>query len=388
MSGGPHHLRTQLSLSMILTAVTALAIFIIGMLAFYFYVEQTWMDALPEENKQTLIALLKGDEINPDALTTLVGVFSLTWADGYASKELGFLLLFVSLAVLCSIAIGIVVSKRISRPIEAVTDAALRVADGHMDFQVDSDPYASIEARNLLRTFNQMTQSLQQAEREMTDSAAAIAHELRTPLTVLRGRLQGLGDGAFQPTPEMLEALIGQVDTLARIVDDLGTLSRMTAGRDAPETQAVDLAKEARTVITSLAPDLEKDGIRIEYALEPAIAEADPARIRQALNALLQNAQRYAGSGKYVRVETCQEGKDACLRVIDHGPGIVEADRERIFDRWWRAESSRTRSEGGSGLGLAVVRAIARAHGGEAEVSSNATGPGAVFSLRLPASSQ
>jgi len=106
--------------------------------------------------------------------------------------------------------------------------------------------------------------------------------------------------------------------------------------------------------------------------------------LARTIDSHVSNARRYAGSGKYVRVETRREGEQAWLHVIDHGPGIEEADRDRIFDRWWRAETSRARAQGGSGLGLAIVRAIARAHGGEATAAANTKGAGVTFSIRLP----
>lgn len=386
-TGRPRRLRTQLSLSMTLTAVTALVIFISGMVVFYAYLQESWIDGLHEDNRRTLAALIENERIDPEALTTLVSAFSLSWSEGYATKEITMLILFVMIAVICSIIIGIFVARRISKPIETVTDAALKVAGGSLNFQVRHERGASIEAHDLLQTFNKMTRSLEQAERETAASAAAIAHELRTPLTILRGRLQGLSDGAFEPSQEMLGALIGQVDTLARIIDDLATLSRLTAGQYVPKTALTDLAEEVHTVLTGFAPDLEKEGFTLIQSLEPAITQADPARIRQALSALIENARRYAISGKYIRVETFLKNGHACLKVIDHGPGIAAEDHGRVFDRWWRAETSRTRAEGGSGLGLSVVKAIVLAHDGSVEVSDNVTGSGAVFLIELPVKS-
>lgn len=382
----PLRLRTQLSLAMILTAVTALFVFIGGMVLFYIYLQVSWIESLDEKNRHTVEALMKDEQIDQEALTTLVSNFSYSWNQSYAEIEFSFLILFTLIPIIFSIIIGISVSRRISRPIEAVTEAASRVSDGALDIRLEQQPRTSSEAYHLFNTFNSMTSSLEQAEREATASAAAIAHELRTPLTILRGRLQGFIDGAFEPNSEMLKALIGQVDTLSHIVDDLATLSLISAGQYMPETTIVDIADEARSVLTSLRPSLKKEGIVLEEDLQPAKACVDPVRIRQALNALIENAIRYAVSGRYIRVETRADKTHVYLHVIDHGPGIAEADRERVFDRWWRVETSRTRAAGGSGLGLSIVRAIVSAHNGKVSVSDNPGGVGANFAIILPVS--
>ena len=378
------HLRTQLSIAMIFTSVMTLAIFIFGMLAFYIYVQERWIETLSDENRETLTALIGNEVVNADALTTLVNLFSISWADGYAVRELAALFVFALLATVCSIFIGLIVARRLSKPIESVTHAALEVAGGAFNFQVDHKHAASLEARDLLLSFNKMTFYLESAERESSESAAAIAHELRTPLTVLRGRLQGMADGTFEASRELLNALIGQVDTLSYIVNDLETISRLSSGRFKFEKGAVNLADVALSVITSTSADIESNGMAIENKLESALVRGDKARIYQALNALIENAKRYAASGKYILVETGVIGENGYVKVVDKGPGISKSNRERVFDRWWRAESSRSRVEGGSGLGLTIVKAIARAHRGHVRVLDGPQGNGVTFMVLIP----
>ncbi|MFT4650418.1 MAG: two-component system sensor histidine kinase AdeS [Polaribacter sp.] len=378
------HLRTQLAIAMIFTAVITLAIFIFGMLGFYIYVQARWMESLSPNNRETLTALIENDFVNAEALTTLVNLFSVSWTEGYAVSEFAVLLVFVLLAIICSVCIGIFMARRLSQPIESVTHAALEVASGAFDFQVDQKLGVSLEARDLLLSFNNMTRYLESAERESTESAAAIAHELRTPLTVLRGRLQGMSDGTFKASRDLLESLIGQVDTLSYIVNDLETISRLSSGRFKFEKYAVNLADVALSVIRSMAPDIESNGIIFEHDLQPALVRGDEARIRQALNALIENAKRYAASGKYIRVETGLSGENGYIKVLDKGPGISEINQERVFDRWWRAENSRSRVKGGSGLGLSVVKAIALAHSGHVRVLDGPESKGVTFIICIP----
>lgn len=378
------HLRTQLSIAMILTSVMALVIFIFGMLGFYIYVEERWIASLSAANRETLKALVENESVDAQALTTLVNVFSISWSEGYAVREMTALLIFVFIAIICSIFIGIIVARRLSQPIESVTYAALKVANGAFSDQLDHKKAMSLEAHDLLLSFNKMTRYLESAERESTASAAAIAHELRTPLTVLRGRLQGMSDGTFEASQALLEALMGQVDTLSHIVTDLETISRLDSGRLKFEEDVIDLADIARSVVTSTAPDIEINGTIFEYDLQPALVRGDGARVRQALNALIANASQYAATGKYVRVETGVRGKNAYLKVLDKGPGISKKNRGRVFDRWWRAEKSRSRVGGGSGLGLSVVKAIARAHSGDVRVFDGLEGKGVSFVIFIP----
>lgn len=384
MRSGPWRLRTQLSLSMICVALTALGVFIIGMIAFYVTLQTSWLASLSHENRATLHALIEDKTVSSEALTTLVSAFSLSWSGTYEQAELAALSALVLLATLTAIFGGIVVARKLSAPIEGVTRAVLKVADGNIRQEVSPVAGGSSETEDLVAAFRSMVQSLDQAERDATDSSAAIAHELRTPLTILRGRLQGLGDGTFAPSEEMTDGLIAQVDTLSRIVDELSFLSRLSSGHFTLQCIDINLADEVSRVITTVRPDMDSVGMILDVSLDPVVLHADPVRVRQALSALLDNARRYAESGRYVKISTFAAGSFGYLQVRDHGPGIEQGDHDRVFERWWRGDKSRNRTEGGTGLGLAVVRAITRAHRGEASVRDLDDRSGAEFVLKFP----
>ncbi|WP_170336169.1 ATP-binding protein [Ruegeria arenilitoris] len=368
MSSRQWKLRTRLSLSMIFIALTALGVFIVGMVTFYLAAQDIWLTSLSVANQATLQALIRDETISPDALTSLVSAFSIYWGEGgYAQAEFAALIALVTIAALVSVVTGMLVARRLSAPIESVTRAAHEIAQGNLRLDIPEIEGGASETQELLAAFRVMTQGLEKAEREATESSAAIAHELRTPLTILRGRLQGLGDGAFSLSKEMTDGLIAQVDSLSRIVDELGLLSRLSAGRFVPQSIEVDLVEEVERVITTMRPDLDRLGMRMEFSLKPVDLLADPVLIRRALAALIENASRYAACGEYLKIGTFADGQFAYLSVADCGPGIAPSDRNKVFERWWRGEASRNRSEGGTGLGLSVVRAISRAHGGDTE---------------------
>jgi two-component system sensor histidine kinase AdeS len=244
------------------------------------------------------------------------------------------------------------------------------IAKGDFTARAETNDTTFREAKNLVTDFNAMAARLERAESELRYSHSAIAHELRTPLTILRGRLQGLSDGVFAPTPELFERLLSHVDDLSRIVEDLRTLALSEAGRLELKLGEFDLAEEAEAVITSVEPDLTGAGIAVKRNLGRARVVADRARIRQVIYAILDNVRRYA-PGSTVVLETRSKSNRALIRCSDTGPGLPAGLKDRAFEPFWRGEESRARSSGGSGLGLSIIRAIAEAHGGGASLADH-----------------
>ncbi|AWI85948.1 two-component sensor histidine kinase (plasmid) [Alloyangia pacifica] len=278
--------------------------------------------------------------------------------------------------------IGWRLAGRVVAPLKSVGVAARRIAQGDFSARADVPNDSFREAADLLADFNAMAERLERAEAELAYSNSAIAHELRTPLTILRGRLQGLSDGVFDPTQETFERLIVHVDHLSSIVEELRTLALGNAGRLELSHVSVDLAEEVAAALSGMEAELAAAGITVTRALAPARVTADRTRLRQAFVAVFENCRRYAQRAQ-VHVETLTEGDHVLFRCSDTGPGLPAEDRDRAFDRFWRADGSRGRSHGGSGLGLSILRAIARAHGGEARLLPNDR-TGLSVEVRLP----
>jgi two-component system, OmpR family, sensor histidine kinase AdeS len=289
----------------------------------------------------------------------------------------------IFLAAAAIFALGYIVFGRMGRGLTNIAGTAQRIADGDLTARANMMPLASREEAQLTRDFNHMATSLQRAERELAEGTAAIAHELRTPLTILRGRLHGISDGVFQLRNEEVQGLLYQVEGLGRIVDDLQTLSLANSNRMVLNRENIDLAQEVERVLVATRPDLEAAGLSPMLALASAPLMADGARVRQAVGAVLVNAQRYAPDSGVLRITTRMAQGQAVLEIVDHGPGLPPGVSDQAFDRFWRAEESRGRTTGGSGLGLAVVRAIALAHGGQVTLS-NHDGGGTIFVMSLP----
>jgi two-component system, OmpR family, sensor histidine kinase AdeS len=238
------------------------------------------------------------------------------------------------------------------------------------------------ETAQLVDDFNAMAQRLEDAAESMTSWNAAIAHELRTPLTILRGRLHGLTDGVFEPSDELFRSLLAQVENLSRLVDDLRVVTLSDSQRLDLHVEPTDLANEVAQAVDAMRPALDGAGFSVRMTTQPVTLPCDGARIRQALLALLENARRYATPG-VIEIRMTLEKADVVVAVEDEGPGLSAEFAAQAFDAFARAEPSRSRQFGGSGLGLSVVRAIAEAHGGHARYRTSENG-GSVFEIALP----
>lgn len=272
------------------------------------------------------------------------------------------------------------IANRFAAPVIAVADGAKKIAAGDFTHRIAPPPKLTRELQGLVDGFNAQAEALERSERRMRFQTASIAHELRTPLTVLNGYIQGALDGVFPRDDAHMRALLTQVNDLSRIIDDLRTVSLASTGALALEVTDCDLAEETASVLHALAPGFTAAGMAVETELAPALVRADPARVRQMLRAALENARRYAAEGGRLTVRTFVQDDECVLRVEDRGPGFP-ADH-RAFEGFWRADLSRTRATGGSGLGLSVVKALADAHGGEVSISNRRNG-GARIEMRF-----
>jgi len=283
-------------------------------------------------------------------------------------------------------AIAVLFARRVTRPIEAVVAAARQVRSGDLSARAAvRGSAAGAEIAALLDDFNALAASLEASERRLREDAAALAHELRTPLTVLTGRIQALSDGVFAPTPQEFELLQGQVGLLTRIVEDLKMVTLAKAGQLMIRPEPTDLALVTAETLSAFAGRLDAAGMTVRRAaLDPAPVSADVARLRQVVQVLLENAIVHARSGGVIEVETGRAGRRSYLRVLDRGPGLPDGPPAELFEPFTRGEASRNRATGGSGLGLAVAAAIARAHDG-AMIAASRPGGGTDMRLDLPA---
>lgn len=274
-------------------------------------------------------------------------------------------------------------SRRILTPLNSVAASLRRVAEGKLDARAPMDQYASGEIAQLVQDFNAMAEQLQQITRERQFWNAAIAHELRTPVTILRGRLQGLAEGVFSPSEELFHGLLRQVEGLSHIIDDLRVLSLNDSGHFELQWSRVHLGDEIQSIVMSFQSALTAKGFTVAVDVDRgAQVYCDVMRMRQALTALLDNALCHATPGPLSIALHCLDNQYQ-LSITDTGPGIAADAADAIFEAFRRLDPSRSRKSGGSGLGLAVVKAITTAHGGVASCRPSGTG-GTTFTLSWP----
>lgn len=293
--------------------------------------------------------------------------------------EWGWMALTTAVALAGAILFALKLSKPIVTPLNAVTESLRQVAQGNLAVRADIDADSQGEAAQLVRDFNAMAERLERMERERRFWNAAIAHELRTPVTVLRGRLQGLTEGVFEPAPALFRSLLTQVEGLARLIEDLRLLGLAENGRLELRQELTDLEVEVSAVVRAIEPSLQEAGFTVSCHVDAQLVLCDPIRIRQALLALLENALCHAVAGAlHIQVRISQ---GMChLLVEDCGPGVPEPLAAHIFEAFQRGAPHGH----GSGLGLAVVKAIACAHGGDVTCHPSTIG-GTAFDLRWPA---
>ena len=290
----------------------------------------------------------------------------------------------ILLALVAAGWIALRLAGRILAPLNSLANSARQIAAGDLTARAVPGDQSLGETAHLVDDFNTMAERLQDMASDMAAWNAAIAHELRTPLTILRGKLQGVIDGVFAPDEQMIRNLLLQIDGLSRLADDLRVVTLADSGHLHLHKEPVDLGVEIGRVVDLLGLSLEESGFRIELtAVIDMTVVADGARIRQALLGLLENARRYAKPG-IIEITTLRSQDKAIIRVEDGGPGLPPEFVKRAFEPFVRGDATRTRRDGGSGLGLSVVRAIAEAHGGEVSYRRSSRG-GAAFEIVLPA---
>jgi len=278
-------------------------------------------------------------------------------------------LALISLVVLTGVTFFAVrLGRRIATPFVSVAHAARKIAEGDLSVRARPNAHISREAALLVDDFNAMAARLETASREIVTWNAQIAHELRTPLTVLQGRLQGLVDGVFEPDPALFRGLLRQVDGLSRLVEDLRVVSLVDSGRFELRPVEVDLAAEIDDLGEMIRPALEQDGFTLTMSLQPGYARIDMTRLRQAVMALVDNARRHADPCELC-IELTLEDDRADISIVDRGPGLPRGFAEDAFKLFTRADGTREAGKQGSGLGLSVVKAIAKAHRGDVRYS-------------------
>ena len=291
-------------------------------------------------------------------------------------------------AALLALGAAVLVSRRITRPVVALTETVRAVEGGDRQARV-GDIGALGELGTLASAFDRMAGALALQDSLRRMQVADIAHELRTPLTVLQATLEAMADGVVAPTPGELVSVHDETLRLIKIVEDLETLAAADATGLVFKPGPVDLATIAAGGVAAIRPQLEAADLALETNLVPVVVLGDANRLHQVVTNLLTNALKFTPAGGRVEVATEPgEGPDggmARLTVADSGPGIPPDELPYVFERFWRGAGAS--KVAGSGIGLTVVQRLVEAHAGTVTVDNVSEG-GTVVTVRLPEAEQ
>lgn len=300
------------------------------------------------------------------------------------------------------------IAGRIVAPVRAMTAASRRIAAGKYDERISprTQPGTGDELDQLAASFDTMAAQLEQTETMRRRLIGDVAHELRTPLTTIKGSLEGLIDGVLPADAATYQQVYLEADRLGRLVDDLQELSRVESGAFALERRPIQTDALVRGVAARMQTQYAGKGVSLVNDCSPNLPAvmADEDRLTQVLTNLLGNALQYTPGGGSVRVESREADSQVLAKRIpdrvdegpagerwllvsvqDNGTGIAAEHLPHVFDRFYRADKSRSRSGGGSGIGLTIARRLVEAHGGRIWAESGGIGAGSTFTFCLPA---
>lgn len=287
------------------------------------------------------------------------------------------------LMVVLACALGFIVAGGLSRPVLRAAERARRISTGEYGTGPEK-PSGIREMDALSESVGELGRSLEGQEKLRKRLMIDIAHELRTPLTVVKSQIEAFADGIWEASPERLERCVSEVDRLSELISEVERLSSLEGEILVIRTETRDLGEFLTGVLESFEQLFTRAGIKLSWRLSPKITvDIDPGRFRHVIENLLSNALRYTESGGKTEVRLDSSDETARIEIEDSGRGIGESDLPHIFDRFYRADESRTRDTGGRGVGLAIAKAAVEAHDGTISVKST-PGKGSLFTVTLP----
>lgn len=305
------------------------------------------------------------------------------------AMSLSFLLAFLAALITSGL-----ISRQMVLPVAQMTDAAQRIADGHYSERVKLPPNKQEEELDELELlalrFNQMAENLEHIETIRRQLIGDVSHELRTPLTTIKGSMEGLIDGVLPANPETFEQLYQEATRLEHMVDDLQELSRVEGGIFSLNLQPLSVTAFAETLRIRITKQFKEKNIEFSIDVPDKLTPvmADEERIGQVLLNLAVNALQFTPAGGKVRLSAIEKNNEVQISIADNGCGISAEHLPFLFNRFYRVDKSRSRSGGGSGIGLTIAKHIVEAHGGTTWASSEGEGKGSIFTLTLPISQQ
>lgn len=297
-------------------------------------------------------------------------------------EELADTMIMVSII---AVLLGILLSRGLSAPIVALSKAANEIGSGNLQKRVPVKNHSQ-ELDNLAQAFNRMATDLEHGETLRKNMLADISHELRTPLTALSGQLRGVLDHIYELEEAEIASLYSQTEHLIRLVEDLHLLAQAEARQLTLHTTVISLIDLWNEIAFNFSPLATEKDIHFSTSLPDDLPNvtADRVRLRQIFTNLLANALHHTPSGGQISIQGSYQAEMVIITISDDGNGILPEHLPHLFDRFYRADASRTHDTGGSGLGLAIVKALVEIHQGKILADSPGLNKGSTFTVMLP----
>lgn len=286
------------------------------------------------------------------------------------------------LLILASTIMGFIISRSIIRPINKLMTKAKYMSKGEYDKKIEINTDI-LEINDLINSINNLSQSIKEQENIRKRLTGDISHELKTPLTNIQSHLEAMIDGIWEPTEERLLSVKEEAERLSSLVSDMQKLNKYDEFSIKLKKDNVNISDIICFVIFQFSNLAKSKNIKIEYEKKNINLYCDKDKITQALVNILSNAIRYSNEGSTIFIEERLKDNKVIISIEDQGIGISEEDLKYVFERFYRADKSRTRATGGTGIGLTIVKSIVSSHGGEVKLESK-LGEGSKFTIILP----
>ncbi|MFY8224881.1 sensor histidine kinase [Clostridium perfringens] len=286
------------------------------------------------------------------------------------------------LLILASTIMGFIISRSITRPINKLMTKAKYISKGEYDKKIEINTDI-LEINDLINSINNLSQSIKEQENIRKRLTGDISHELKTPLTNIQSHLEAMIDGIWEPTEERLLSVKEEAERLSSLVSDMQKLNKYDESSIKLKKDNVNISDIICFVIFQFSNLAKSKNIKIEYEKKNINLYCDKDKITQALVNILSNAIRYSNEGSTIFIEEGLKDNKVIISIEDQGIGISEEDLKYVFERFYRADKSRTRATGGTGIGLTIVKSIVSSHGGEVKLESK-LGEGSKFTIILP----
>jgi signal transduction histidine kinase len=285
-------------------------------------------------------------------------------------------------SLIISVITGIFLARHLSKPILRTVEVTQDIADGKYKTRI-REGAGTKEMDQLIGSINHLAESLEKQEALRRQLTADVAHELRTPLTTVQTHVEAILEGVWEPTRDRLESCYDEMTRLSNLVSDLENLSKVESDNLKLSKTEVSLSELTDKILGGFEKELKDRSLNVETVGRCSAVQADRDRISQVIINLISNAVKYTPDGGKIKITLSDSADSAVFSIRDNGIGIPEAELPLVFERFYRADKSRNRNTGGSGIGLAIVKSIITAHGGTIDVDSRLD-EGSDFMFTLP----